>query len=227
MAGQTLNPLDAPSWLKFITDFDSAYRTFYDNYDAYMALGPYIQSTHPELLQDYENLLQEASDAAYKIEQLKATRDYVYSWLQWLQTGAGNIMVGAQATYDAAKRAMGFQGFNAYTSRPLDGLGVVPVAVAIVSLAAATALLFEITRIVTQFYTRAQFYNALQEQEARGSSPQEASRIVSQVMGTPTSSGANEFLGIPWTLIFWGLGALFLGPPLIDAWTAQQNRRVR
>lgn len=217
MAQVALNPADAPSWIDFVTKFDATYQNFYDNYNALMSLGPWIQTSHPELLDQYSTMLQNGAVNANTLEQLKATRDYVYSWLQWLQSGASDIssfiQSAAQNAYTSVTSALGL---GAYES----GLGVIPVAVAVVSAAAGIAALVVIAKWITDAYTFAQRLNALQAQEAQGLTPQQASQVVNSVLGAP---GSNDFLGIPFSLIIWGAIAIFLGPPIIKALTGERR----
>lgn len=205
---QALNPSDAPSWYQFVTDFDTAYGQFYDNYNGLMATGPYLQQNHPEMMADYNQLLQDGSTIAYKLEQLKAQRDYIYSWLQWLQTGASNIgsFIGsaAQSTYNAAVAALG-----------LSGLGqILQVAEVAVTLVAAYAILSQVGAWIAKVYDMAQRTNALQNFEAQGMSPAQAASAVNNLYGAPADASTN-ILGIPWTLIIFSAIAIFLGPPLL------------
>ena len=207
----TLNPADANSWWDFVTKFDATYTTFYDNYNALMALGPYIQTKHPELLSQYMDMLQKGSENANQLEGLKATRDYVYSWLQWLASGASDVSSflysSAQTAYDYAKQALGLND---------TGLGVIPVAIAAISAAAAIAALVVIAKWITDAYVFAQRLNALQDAESKGMTPQAAAAFVDQTLGPATSPG---LFGIPWTLLIWGAVAIFVGPPIIRALT--------
>lgn len=209
-----LNPADAPTWYDFVTKFDATYNSFYDNYNALMALGPYIQTKHPELLPQYMAMLQSGAVNADKLEGLKATRDYVWSWLQWLQTGAsdasGFVTGAAQGAYDWAKRQLG-----------LGEMGIVPVAVAVIGVSAAIAALVVIAGWITDAYVFAQRLNALQDLENRGKTPEEAAAIVNQTLGPPGST--SNFLGIPWSLLIWGAMALVFGPPLIKAITGDRR----
>jgi hypothetical protein len=211
-----LDQADAPTWYDFVTKFDTTYRSFYDNYNAIMALGPYIQNSHPELLPQYMDMLQAGAVNADRLEGLKATRDYVYSWLQWLQSGASDISSfvysGAQSTYDWAKRQLGLGD---------AGLGVIPVAVAVIGVSAAIAALVVIAKWITDAYVFAQRLNALQDAERRGMTPQAAAAYVDSTLG-PVSSGG--ILGIPWTLLIWGALAIALGPPIIKAITGGERR---
>lgn len=195
---ETLTPDQAPSWVRFVTNFDTTYKAFMDNYQALMSLGPYIQNQHPELLSQYEDMLQRGSEHAYTLQQLKATRDTVAAWLQWLQAGAIN-------TFDWFKKQVGLGEAD-------SGLGYVPVIVGIVGVAAASAALVIIASWIKDAYMFAQRLNALQAQEARGATPAQAAAIVNSTMGAP---GSNEFLGIPWTLLAMAAIAVFIGPPLL------------
>jgi hypothetical protein len=187
---------DAPSVIDFLTKFNATYKLFYDNYNALMALGSYIQTKHPELLPEYMALLQRGADHAYTLEQLKATRDSATAWLQWVQQGA----VG---TFNWLRSQVGLGD---------GGLGFVPVIIGVVGIAAATTALVAMSYWITDAYKAAQRLNALQAQEAKGLTPEQAARVVNSVLGPP---GSGEFLGIPWTLLLWGGMAIFLGPPLI------------
>jgi len=208
-----LNPNDAPSWWDFVTKFDATSASFNENYDALKQLGPYIQTSHPELLPQYNSLMQSGASNETSLNKLKATRDYVYSWLQWLQTGAGNIASfissNAQAAYTWTLQQLGLGEVE-------QGLGVIPVAMVIVGVATAVAALVVIAKWITDAYTFAQRLNALQAQEAQGLTPTQASQIVNQTLGAPSS---GSFLGIPWTLIAWAAIAIIVGPPVIKAIT--------
>lgn len=214
MAQVALNPADAPTWLDFVTKFDATYQNFYDNYNALMSLGPWIQTNHPELLDQYNSMLQNGANNAYTLENLKATRDYIYSWLQWLQQGGSDLSTfvssAAQSAYSAVTSALGLGEYD-------RGLGFVPVAVAVISASAAIAALVVIAKWITDAYVFAQRLNALQAQEAQGKTPEQAAAIVNSVLGPPAS---NSFLGIPFELIIWGAIAIFLGPPIIRALTS-------
>lgn len=209
-----LDPADAPSWYQFVTQFDATYASFYDNYNALMALGPYIQTKHPELRPQYDAMLQAGSVNANQLEGLKATRDYVYSWLQWVQSGvsdaSGFVTSAAQTAYDWAKRSLG-----------LGDIGFIPVAVAVVGAAAAIAALVVIARWITDAYVFAQRLNALQDAEARGMSPTQAAAFVDQTLGPV--SGTGNFLGIPWSLLIWGSIAIVLGPPVFRMLTGDRR----
>lgn len=214
MAGVTLAPADAPAWYDFVTKFDATWNSFHDNYDALMQLGPYIQNSHPELLPQYEAMLQAGAVNADQLNGLKATRDYVYSWLQWLQTGASDVSSfvssAAQTAYDYVKAQLG-----------LGEMGFVPVALAVIGVSAAIAALVVIAKWITDAYTFAQRLNALQAEEAKGATPAQAAATVNAVLGDPNAP--SNFLGIPWSLLIWGALALTFGPTILRMFTGDRR----
>src|ERR1700682_518310 len=136
MAAVPLNPADAPSWFDFVTKFDATYASFYDNYNALMSLGPWIQTAHPELLPQYNSMLQAGAVNADQLNSLKATRDYVSSWLAWVQTGAqdmtGFVTSAAQGAYNAVTSALGLGASDrSAVGSGLGQLGLIPVAYAV------------------------------------------------------------------------------------------------
>lgn len=209
MAQIALTQADIPSWSNFITQFDATYQLFYDNYNGLMMVGPYIQTVHPELLDEYNGILQRAAINANRLEQLKATRDYVYSWLQWLQSGVGNFETGAQAIYDYAKASLGLSG---------NGIGVIPLVpiYVVIGAAAAIATIYEIKQGIVEIYTIAQKVNMMKDAESKGASTDQATAMVNSVFGSPAS---GNFLGIPFQMLAFVALAIFLGPPIIKAIT--------
>lgn len=220
MAQVILTPIDAPSWWDFITKFDATYQSFQDNYNALMYLGPYIQTQHPELLVQYEDMLQQGAVNADKLNQLKATRDYVYSWLTWLQQGGADvssfIASGAQSTYDWITKQLGL------SEARQTGLGIAPLIV-LVSAAAGIAALVAVAAWITDAYVFAQRLNALQDLESKGYSPEQAAQTVNAALGPPPSQAGGGFLGIPFGLLVWGAVAIFLGPPLLRLVTGDRR----
>lgn len=209
---EVLNPQDAPQWYDFVTKFDATFKSFQENFDALRTLAPYIQTKHPELISQYNKMIASGNSNARKLSELKATRDYVVSWLDWLKSGASSVASfvssAAQSAYDFAKRELGLSG--AY-----DGLGFVPVAVAVVGAATAIAALVVIAKWITDAYMFAQRLNALQAQEAKGLTPAQAAHVVNTALGPPTSTSNGEFLGIPWTLLAWAAIVIVLAPPIL------------
>src|SRR5438445_13621925 len=113
MTTQTLNPDDSGSWLQWVTNFDNTYLQFHANFDALSSpdMQAFILSYHPELASQYDDLVARGRGHAATLDRLKATRDYVWSWLQWLnhglQAGVDFVSSSAQNAYDTAKSFLG------------------------------------------------------------------------------------------------------------------------
>src|SRR5438445_8982450 len=140
----TLNPADANAWYSWITNFDQTYSLFQDNFNGLLAQQDYIATMHPELLSTWNDLVARGQSHAATLAQLKATRDYVSSWLDWLSNGIASgvdfVTSSAQSAYDYAKSALGLGALpRAVIRRGMQGLGVAPLVV--IGLAAAVAAL--------------------------------------------------------------------------------------
>ena len=237
---ETLNPNDSQAWYSWVTDFDNTYAQFQTNYNALVSLGDYVSTSHPELLPQYNDLVSRGNDNANTLAQLKATRDYVWSWLQWLNTGLQSgidfVSSSAQSAYDAAKQALGLGAIpRVVLRRGLHGLGVAPLVV--IGVAAAAAALVIIGYWIKDAYAFAQRLNALQAQEAQliaaGMDPVSAAaraqEIVDNTLGPAPGTAASindNLLGIPWTWIITGAVLVFLGPPLIEAFKGKSPARA-
>lgn len=216
----TLTPADAPSWSQWITNFDGVSQSFTDNYNALVALRPWVASSHPEELPAVDQLLSDAQAHIATLTKLKATRDYVASWLSWLQNGfnAGVDFVetNAAAAYNAAMSWLGLGG--------VGNLAIAPVIVA-VSVVAAAAALVVIGYWIQRAYNVSQRLNALQAQEALGLSPQQAQAIVDGTLGPAGGSDGDNLLGIPWTWLITGAVLIMVGPKVIEL-VGERRRRV-
>lgn len=198
-----LVPQDAPAWSQFVRDFDGAYKSFADNRAALVALGPYIQREHPELVPQYHSMLARAAELAPKLQSLAQTRAQVAGWLG----SAGNVYQRAvdltsqaiekvAGTVSAARRALG-----------LGELAVLPI-VAVVGLAAAGTALVAVTKWVADAFLFAKRLNAMQDLEAKGYAPAEAAAAVNRVMGEPNAPSGIERTAstLLWVVALIGLG---------------------
>lgn len=209
MATSTLNPADATSWWDWVTNYDQTLANFQTAYANLVAMTPWVQANHPEMLAQHNALVQEGNQHLQELNDLKATRDYVYSWLNWLWSGASNVanFVGSEATslYNSALTALGLQ-----------GLGIAPV-VAVAGVAAAAAVLVAIGYWIQKAVAQYQRESFIQQQESQGVAPQDAINQANQTFGSPVStSGADNLLGIPWNYVILGVVAIFVLPPLVD-----------
>jgi hypothetical protein len=237
----TLNPADANSWYDWVTNFDQTYQQFQTNWNALLAQSDYVSSTHPELLATYNDLIARGQGHSDTLTQLKATRDYVASWLSWLSTGVQSgidfVTSSAQSAYDAAKAALGLSGIPRAIYRQrrgMGGLGIAPLVV--IGVAAAAAALVIIGLWIKDAYNFSQRLAALQAQEAALAGPSgivtpqiasQAQSIVDGTLGPAPGSAASindNLLGIPWTWIIAGAVLVFVGPPLLKTIGDRGNR---
>lgn len=225
-----LDPNDAPAWSQWITNFDSSFRSFMSDWDNLSSpdTTDFVYNQHPELIAQYQDLISRGHTQLATLQGLKATRDYVASWLNWLsngiQSGVDFVETSAQSAYDAAKAVLGLSGVRRSAPPGLGGLGVVPLVV--IGIAAAAAALVIVGYWIRDYLQFAQRFNALKDQEELfkrlnpNATPAEianaASSAVDSTLG-PAGGGVNDnLLGIPWTYIIAGAVAVFLGPPLIE-----------
>lgn len=193
---------DAPAWSQFVRDFDGAYKSFVDNRNALIALGPYIQQRHPELEPQWRDMLDRANSLLPKLQALADTRARVAGWL-------GSLGTVYQSAVDITSRAIENVANAVSAARRALGLGemgVVPVVVVVLGVAAAGVTLAAITKWVADAYLFSRRLNTLQELEAKGLAPDAAANAVNKVMGNPNAPG-----GIERTLsqVLW-IGGLFV-----------------
>lgn len=217
-----LQEADAGSWWDWITNYDQTLAQFNQQYTALMNQRAYVQNQHPELAPQYNDLVNRAQSNLAKLNELKATRDYVYSWLDWigggLQSGANFLTSAASNTYNYLLSSLGLGGLGA--------MGIAPVVA--ISVAAAAAVLVVVGYWIKDAYAFNQRLAALQQQEqaliASGvpaaQAATQAQAIVDNTLGPAPGSAASinsNLLGIPWTWLITGAVVVFLGPPLIEA----------
>lgn len=94
-----------------------------------------------------------------------------------------------------------------------------------IGLAAAAAALVVIGYWINNAVAFSQKVSAMQQQEASliaaGVSPVQAAQQAAASVGVlmPSAASGNNLLGIPWNLLIVGGMAIFLGPPLLQAFT--------
>jgi hypothetical protein len=189
----TMQQADANSWLKFVTDFDEVNEAFEDNYAALLAIGPQVNQ-YPDLIPNYDRLVNEGATHRQTLQNLKATRDYAASWLNWLKSGARGV----------------FQYFGLSGSH---GLGAIPL---VLGVGAAIAALASITYYMKEIYIAAQRYNTFITERARGRSPEQAVVAAKQLFPEGSLFG-SLISGDTMTYIMIGLFAIFVAPSLIRA----------
>lgn len=184
-----LLPRDALTWSQFLRDFDGAYRTFTENRQALIAVGPYVRAKHPELMPQYDSLLQRANELAPRLTQLASMKGTVAGWLQ-----SSGITRAYQGAVDATSAAIEKVANGINAARRALGLGdlsAVPLLVPIAA-AGAVAVTIAVTKWVSDAYLMAKRLNALQELEAKGYTADEAASTLNKVLGDPEKAGSIE-----------------------------------
>lgn len=210
---------NAPDWISWITNFDNTRKLYLDNWWALKNMRPWVVEKHPELLAQHDAIMQKFLDQVPTIDNLQRVRDQVDNFFRGLGIigqGVQNVLnfTGIQSGIDWLKGTFGFSGYSKES-----GLGFVQVIAVAVGIAAATAALITIAKMVTDAGLYSQRLAALKEMEDRGYTPQQAADVVNQVVGAPGTSitPQGDFLGLPVNQLLIGAVALVLGPPIIAA----------
>ncbi len=95
----------------------------------------------------------------------------------------------------------------------------------VIGVAAAAAALVIIGYWIQNAVSFSQKVSAMQQQEAAliasGMSPAQAAATAANAVSnlSPSSGSGNNLLGIPWNLLITGAVLVFLGPPIVEAFT--------
>lgn len=188
----TLSTHDYSRWVTWVGDYDSVLAEFNRQYTLLNNNLQYIKQHHPELLGEWGSLVKRAQSYFKTLQSLRSTRDGVVQWLERVKSSIGSgyeyIKTNVENVASDVRKRM--------------GLGAVPVAVIGIGVAAGTIL------VIAYWVKEAQKFNAriaaLQAQEARGLTPEQASAIVTKTTGAPTTGALQSAIGnfdIPWTPI--------------------------
>jgi hypothetical protein len=194
---------EANSWYKYITDFDALYRTFDDNYNALVSIGPEVQR-NPGIIPNYDKLVEDGAGYRQRLIELKATRDYIYSWLAWLQSGASGVF-----------SAVGLNGSRGRGLGEMGALQMVPLAIFAAFVAACGYYLKDV-------YIAAQRWNVYQSELDKGRSPAQAVATANGLFPQSSIFGSvfgNETM----TYVLLAGLAFLLGPAIIKAMTGGKD----
>ena len=208
-----LDVKQAPSWIQWITDYNTTRKLFLDNWHALKELRPWVAEKHPELLKQHDAMMKKFMDQVPAIDNLERLRIQVEQFL----SGAGVIgkAVGDFASGVGSSVQSGMEWLGKRFG--LGELGLAPVVWVAISVGSAGAALATIASLVKEAYVYSTRLNALKEAEERGATPEQAAAIVNQVLGKPGTSAAGKgnLLGIPFETLALAAVAVFLGPPLL------------
>jgi hypothetical protein len=209
----TLQPSDMPTWQQYLTDFDKAVSMVQQKV---AELGDMKPPQDPLGYQTWWQLLQDGQKWLAKLQHLQSTRDSVASWASGLYSGAVDV-VSRDVIEPIANLFHG-----APPARGLGALGIAPLVIAGVGLAAFAAAVYGALKwadTVTRFLELDRIARA---QMAQGINPQaayaNAAALVRGTAGGPDSPGILEQLG---SKVIWAgaivLIAIFVLPKLLPA----------
>ena len=150
-----LNASDVPKWAKFVTDFDNQYAAFSENYAALLSMRDWVYEKNPDIVPQYEKLIQDGAKHKKTLDQLKKVRDTVAKWLDGIKRITG-ILPG------------------------LGNMGALPLIPVAIGVGAASAALLTIGNWIKDAYFLAQNLNERRRLEEQGVPPAEAARLANQ-----------------------------------------------
>lgn len=178
---------EAQSWYSVITDFPGYWDNLQKNYQGLIAQADYIYTKHPELKEEYDNLLNQGGDLYNKMSAINDTINSIKSswstFTNWLSGAVG-----------------------------LSSLGILPAIPIAIGAASAAGVIYAVSQWLTKNAELAARLNIFHDAEAKGSTPQQAAAIADQAIG-PSSAGTVFGFPIKWIVI--GGIALFVLPIIL------------
>lgn len=183
------------SLIRVLTDFPNYFDNFQKNFQGLLSQSTYIVTKHPELKPEYDALVNRASINYSKLVTIKNAVDKIKN-------------VGESIT-SWVKGVFG-----------LNGLGIAPIIIAGISAGSAYAVIASVAKWFTDANTFAKKLDYIREQESKGISSQQAAIAANKIFG---ETSGDTFFGLPIKWIIVGAVLIFLGPPLINAFTAKRK----
>jgi len=191
-----LNPTQEVSLINVLTDFPNYFNNFQTNFQALLAQSSYIYAKHPELKIEYDALVTRASEN--------------YNKLVGIKDVVSKINNAGQTVGNWVKGMFG-----------LSGLGIAPLIWGAVSAASAYAVIASTVSWLKDAKTFASRLEYIKDQEGKGKSAQQAAADANAIFGAPDTEA--KFLGIPIKFVVVGAVLIFLGPPLIAAFSGRKK----
>lgn len=195
----TLAPGDVPTWTQYITDFDQAVAQTQAQLSALQAQGP---PADPSAAATYAQLLTDGQSWLSKLADLQSMRDSVASWL------SGIVSV----TNDPFAQ-IGLSGPRS------SQLGIVPLVVAGVGLAAFAAVVYGAIQWAQQAERFSQLNRQAQAAIAAGADPQVAYAQAARTLSVASPAGGGFLAGLGSNVLWTVAGVvlvLWLGPKLLE-----------
>lgn len=222
----TLQPGDLPTWQQYINDFDGAIGQVQSVLADLQGQTP---PTDPTALDAYNQLVEAGKSWLSRLQALQSMRDSVSSW-------ASGIVSSVQSTADIYAQSeiplgsIGLPGVPRSAGMPRSSqLGIVPLLIAGVGLAAFAAVVYGAIQWANQASRFSQLNRMAADAIAKGADPStayaQAGRTLNITAGAPGAPGIIESLGskVIWAGAFLVL-AIWALPKLLDRFGPATSR---
>lgn len=204
MADVALTENDAPSWRKFVADFDNTRAKFNETYSRLLAQQNYVYAKHPEMKAQYDATVKAGAANYNTLQFLQGIRNSVQEWLNNIGYAQGSLNTIWQGQVENVERGVDVvkKWFG------LSALGLAPIVMGISVVAASTALAL-IVKWIADAYSLTQRITAMQKLVEKGYTPEAAKNAVNGMIGTGTG-----LFGIPWKYVIIG-GVVLVAVPFV------------
>jgi hypothetical protein len=178
---------NAAEWYKIVTDWPNFWSNYQKNFQGLLAQSDWIVTKHPELRAEYDEQVRKGSEMFQRLLGINASVESIKSG------------------WDTFKNWLGLAG--------IDGLGFLPAIPVAIGVSAAVSAIAGATYLLKYWSELGARYLAIQDGEAKGLSPAEASKRADTIVG-PAGSSTTIF-GFPLKWIVIGGIALFALPIIL------------
>lgn len=163
---------NAGEWYRIVSDWPNFWGNYDKNFRGLLAQAGWINSKHPELRAEYEEAIRKGAE--------------LYARLAKIDLSINSIKSG----WHTFKSMVG-----------LAGLGILPAIPVAVSVAAAVSAIAAATYLLKNFAELGARYSLIQQGEASGLSPADASKRADSIVGAPGTSGTIFGFPVKWLVI--------------------------
>lgn len=177
----------ASEWYRIITDWPNFWANFQKNFQGLLAQSAWVQK-RPSLLPEYESNVRKGSELYNKL------------------LAVNNSVNGIKSSWST------FTGWLQGTFG-MSGLGLLPAIPVAIGAATTISLIAGATFLLKTWSELGARYLIIQQEEARGATPEQALRKASSIVGAPGEPGTFFGINIKWILI--GAAALLILPSVL------------
>lgn len=176
----------AAEWYKIVTDWPNFWVNFQKNFQGLLAQSAWVRR-HPSLLPEYESNVRKGSELYNKL------------------LAVNNSVNGIKSSWST------FTGWLQGTFG-MSGLGILPAIPVAIGAATTISLIAGATFLLKSWSDLGARYLIIQQEEARGATPEQALRKALSIAGAPSEPGTFFGINIKWALI---AGAAILLLPVL------------